>query len=113
MSLVLVWNDDAKPHADRDLLQVATNVATSQTETFDVCQSSMVTAFRLLVCRNIIKHTEISLRVQQLVVTFNEFGTLEFPHAWPVPTYSEDLLRDLMMEGVWKKRAAKSAQVVV
>lgn len=112
MSLTLVWNDDATPHADKNLLNVATLVATSQTETFDVCQSDMVTAFRLLVSRNIIKHTEITLRVQQLVVTFNEFGTLQFPHAWPVPTYSEDLLGNLLMENCQRKRAEKAAQVV-
>lgn len=112
MSLVLVWNDDATPHADRDLLNVATFVATSQTETFDVCQGDMVTAFRLLVSRNIIEHTEITLRVQQQVVTFNRFGVLQYDGAWPVPKYADSLLEDLIMEGVWKKRAEKAAQVV-
>lgn len=112
MSLVLVWNDDATPYADKDLLQIATHIATSQTETFDVCQGDMVTAFRLLVSRNIIKHTEITLRVQQQVVTFNEFGVLQYPGAWPVPKYADSLLEDLIMEAAWKKRAAKAAQVV-
>ena len=97
MSLVLVWNDDATPHADRDLLNVATFAATTlglseYEETFQLCQRDMVTAFRLLVSRNIIDHTQITLRVQQLVVTFNRFGVLQFPDGWPVPTYADDLL---------------------
>lgn len=112
MSLVLVWNDDAKPHADRDLLQVATFVATSDTTSYDVCQSDMVNAFRLLVSRNIIDHTEITLRVQQQVVAFNRFGALLYEGAYPVPTYAESILEDLIMEGIWKKRAEKDAQVV-
>lgn len=112
MSLTLVWNDEATPYADIDLLKIATHIATSQTETFDICQSDMVTAFRLLVSRKIIEHTEITLRVQQLVVTFDEFGALQYPHGWPVPTYSQDLLRDVMYESSWRKRAEKPAQVV-
>lgn len=116
MSLTLVWNDDATPHADRDLLNVATFAATTlgqseYEETFQVCQTDMVTAFRLLVSRNIIDHTQITLRVQQQVVTFNRFGALEYPGAWPVPTFADDLLSDLIMEGMWKKRAEKASEV--
>lgn len=112
MSLGLVWNDDAKPHADRDLLTVATNVATTQTETFNICQVDMVTAFRLLVSRNIIDHTQITLRVQQLVVTFDQDGDLVYPVGWPVPTFAQDLLCDLRKEVHWKKRATTLSQVV-
>lgn len=112
MSLVLIWNDDAKPHADRDLLQVATSVAASGMTSYDVCQGHMVTAFRLLVSRKIINHTEIELRVQQQVVTFNRFGALQYLDGWPVPKYADDLLSDLVMEGSWRKRAEKAAQVV-
>lgn len=112
MSLVLVWNDDATPHADRDLLTVATFIATAQTETFPVCQADMVTAFRLLVSRNIIDHTQITLRVQQLVVTFDQDGDLMYPAGWPVPSYAQDLLCNLRMEVRWRKLAATSPQVV-
>lgn len=112
MSLVLVWNDDATPHADKDLLNVATFVATTQTETFQICQAHMVTAFRLLVSRKIINHTEITLRIQQLVVTFDVDGDLVFPGAFPVPQYANDLLCDLRMEVFQRKRAEKAAQVV-
>ena len=116
MSLTLVWNDDAKPHADRDLLNVATFAATTlgpseDTYTFQLCQADMVTAFRLLVSRNIIDHTQITLRVQQLVVTFNVDGDLVYPAGWPVPTYAQDLLCDMMMERRWRKSAEKAAQV--
>lgn len=117
MSLVLVWNDDATPHADRDLLNVATFAATTlglseYEETFQLCQADMVTAFRLLVSRNIIDHTQISLRVQQLVVTFDQDGDLVYPAGWPVPTYAQDLLCNLRIEVSWRKRAGKAAQVV-
>lgn len=117
MSLVLVWNDDATPHADRDLLNVATFAATTlglseYEETFQLCQADMVTAFRLLVSRNIIDHTQISLRVQQLVATFDQDGDLVYPAGWPVPAYAQDLLCNLRMEVSWRKRAAKASQVV-
>ncbi|MNN43241.1 hypothetical protein D3C81_1574670 [compost metagenome] len=117
MSLVLVWNDDATPHADRDLLNVATFAATTlgpseDAYTFQLCQADMVTAFRLLVSRNIIDHTQITLRVQQLVVTFDQDGDLVYPAGWPVPTYAQDLLCNLRMEVRWRKLAATSPQVV-
>lgn len=112
MSLVLVWNDDATPHADRDLLTVATFVVTTNTETFNVCQADMVTAFRLLVARKAIDHTQITLRVSDLTISFNQDGDLVYPAGWPVPTYAQDLLCNLRMEVRWKKLAAKLPQVV-